>query len=160
MNQIFSSLIDALSAKVGVKLEISDECRLLCDFDDFSLLIEYLEGGEQILLAVPVGSPPKSGREAFYLKLLQGQYLFHETGGATLALDMLAQFVNLQVVRHIRTLEVPDFLALVEDFLNLAAYWRERCAAAAEAEAEEVASGVPQSGSGPDALTVTTMLRC
>ena len=154
MNQIFSSLIDALSAKVGVKLEISDECRLLCDFDDFSLLIEYLEGGEQILLAVPVGSPPKSGREAFYLKLLQGQYLFHETGGATLALDTLAQFVNLQVVRHIRTLEAPDFLVLVEDFLNLAAYWRERCAAG------ETADGAARFEGGPDALTVTTMLRC
>ena len=156
MNQIFSTLIDALSVKVGVKLEISNGHSVLCDFDDFSLMIEYLEGGEQILLAVPVGPPPKANREAFYLKLLQGQYLFHKTGGATLALDTLAQFVNLQIVRHIRTLETPDFLALVEDFLNLAAYWREQCEATEE---EAAVNSMPRFEGGLDTLALTAMLR-
>jgi len=156
MNRMFSDLIDALSSKTGVKLASSDGHCVMCDFDDFALMIEYLEGGEQILLAAPVGSPPKANREAFYRKLLQGQYLFHQTGGATLALDTLAQFVSLQIVRDIRLLDAPGFLKLVEDFLNAAAWWRKQCE---EAEEVDGVDGVPQFAAELDAHALAAMLR-
>jgi len=156
MNRNFKTLIDALSRKLGVTLEAAADDRVLVDFDDLALLIEYLEAGEQILLAVPVGSPPKNNREAFYRKLLQGQYLFHKSGGATLALDTLAQFVSLQIVRDLRTLDEPGFLTLVEGFLDVANYWRKECEAA---EATDGVDGVPQFGGELDATAMAAMLR-
>jgi hypothetical protein len=127
MKQHFVNLIDVLSATVGTRIEIGSESRVFCDFDEFPVLIEFLESAEQILLAVSLGTPPERNREEFYRKLLQGQYLFHQTGGATLALDVEGRFVTLQAVKDIRVLTAQNFPVFMENFLRVAEYWHGQC---------------------------------
>ena len=67
-------------------------------------------------MAASVGAVPTQGRELFYQKLLQGQYLFHQTCGATLALDVELTFVTLQIVKDMQTLTVQNFPTLVANF--------------------------------------------
>lgn len=125
------------------------------DFDDLPVMFEYLEGNEQILIAVPVAQVPDENREVFYAGLLQGQFLFHGTGGATLALDPKEEFVNLQIVRDLQTLTPPDFIVLVEGFLQTADFWAKRCA---ETGAKPSEAGAESGGDGEEAFPAN-MLR-
>jgi hypothetical protein len=132
MQNSFQTLIDFLSKEVGADIEVGNDTRVFCNFDEFPVLIEYLEGADQILLAVSIAPVPDQNREAFYRTLLQGQYLFYKTGGATLALGNESNFVNLQVLKDLCALTPQNFLTLMENFLHVAGYWQTICAEAAQ----------------------------
>jgi hypothetical protein len=151
MNNIFNELVAALSNAVGVELETAEDTRVLASFDDLPVLIEYLPDDEQILIAAPVGKVPGNGREAFLQRLLQGQYLFHQTGGATLALDMAGEAVSLQLVKDIQTLTPVSFLTLMENFLRVAGHWGAICE---EADTAPAASGEAEASVSPSALRI------
>jgi hypothetical protein len=138
--KLFLALIQSLSEKLSVNIEVGNETRVFCDFDDFPVLIELLEDAEQVLLAVSLGPVPAKNRERFYQELLQGQYMFQKTGGAALAVDGDAGFVSLQVAKDIRMLTEQSFLTFLEHFLHIAAYWRTLCAGAGQARAETEAA--------------------
>ena len=127
MENAFSGLIQSLSVQLQVELEIRDNSKVHVNFDDIALLIEHLPEAEQLLLAAPVADVPARGREELYRALLQGQYVFAETMGATLALDHEERFVSLQMAPALRALTRENFPALVENFLNMVDYWRRRC---------------------------------
>lgn len=59
-------------------------------------------------------------------ELLNGQYFFQKTAGATLAVDNGRTFVTLQLARHLSTLDETNFPTLVENCLRAADYWRGR----------------------------------
>ena len=127
MESVFTGLIRALSGQVQARLEIRDDNKVYVNFDDIALLIEHLPDAEQLLLAAPVTEVPAEGREKLYRLLLQGQYAFAETRGATLALDGEESFISLQTAPSLRALTQENFPALVENFLNMVDYWRTRC---------------------------------
>jgi hypothetical protein len=126
MGNAFTSLIQGLSDHVKVQLAIEDERAARASFDGLVLHLEHLPESEQMLLAAPVAVLPAAGREACCLELLKGQYLFAETGGATLALDRDENFVFLQIAPSLYTLTRENFPVLVENFLNVAEAWRKR----------------------------------
>lgn len=127
MKTAFTGLVSALSAKVKYDLKILDGVRVHVNFDDFALLVEYLPEAEQVLLAASVAEVPPDGREALYRALLQGQFLFVGTKGASLALDPEESFISLQVIRDMSALTLDNFPLLVEGFLNEAEKWSVRC---------------------------------
>ena len=145
MGNAFTGLIEALSARLRTPLEIRDDKKVHVDFDAVALLIERLDDAEQILLAAPVADVPDAGREALYRELLQGQYVFAGTRGATLALDKDERFVCLQMAPSLRTLTQENFPALVENFVNMAEHWRARCLEiAARGKGEDAAAAAPE----------------
>ncbi|MDR2788734.1 MAG: type III secretion system chaperone [Candidatus Accumulibacter sp.] len=143
MQEFFQHLIQSLSEAVGEPLAIEEGTRVHCDFDEFPLLFQYLPDAEQVLLAVPLAEIPEDDREARYRALLHGQYLFHQTGGGALSLDEEGRFACLQIVKDIRSLTPENFPVLVENFLHVAQYWRDRCLAADPAEAAGTSSTAP-----------------
>ena len=147
MDNAFTGLIRSLSAKVGHELEISGGVKVHVDFDDFALRIEHLPEAEQLLLAAPIFDVPPVGREALYRALLQGNFLFVGTHGATLALDHKESFITVQVFRDMAALTQDNFPLLVEGFLNVAQEWRDRgLALGGEAAAGGEASLPPELG--------------
>lgn len=132
MQKHFQELVRALAEKANTAIKVGDDGKIFCDCGEFPLLIEYLEGPQQVFMAASVGTVPTQGRELFYQKLLQGQYLFHQTCGATLALDVELTFVTLQIVKDMQTLTVQNFPTLVANFLHIAEYWHARCAEASD----------------------------
>jgi hypothetical protein len=146
MENAFTALIQALSARVGTTLEITDDGTVHVDFDATPLLIKHLADAEQILLAAPVAEVPAAGREGLYRALLQGQYIFAGTRGATLALDAEERFVCLQMAPSLHALTLENFPVLVENFLNMADHWRARCQEATEGE-----TGSGEAASAPEA---------
>ena len=141
MENAFSGLIEALSGQLRTRLEFKAGNKVHVNFDDIPLLIEHLADAEQVLLVAPLADVPAEGREGFYRALLQGQYIFAETRGATLALDNDESFVCLQMAPSLRALTRENFPSLVENFLNMADYWRGRCLAAA---GEDAAAPAPE----------------
>ena len=144
MQKHFQELVRALSEKANTAISVGDDGRIFCDCGEFPLLIEYLEGPEQVFMAASVGAVPTQGRELFYQKLLQGQYLFHQTCGATLALDVELTFVTLQIVKDMQTLTVQNFPTLVANFLHTAEYWHARCAEASDLPGMEKQGGTAE----------------
>ncbi|MCL2029292.1 MAG: type III secretion system chaperone [Deltaproteobacteria bacterium] len=151
MESVFTGLIQALSGQVKAKLEIRNNNKVHVNFDDIALLIEHLPDAEQLLLAAPVAEVPVAGREELYRLLLQGQHIFAETGGATLALDQEESFVSLQMAPSLRALTRENFPALVENFLNMVDYWRTRCL--------EITEGETPGETPPEPAPDTGMLR-
>jgi hypothetical protein len=149
MENAFAGLIQALSDTLGTQLEIRDKTRVHVNFDNIALLIEHLDEAEQLLLIAPLADVPATGRENLYRSLLQGQYAFAGTSGATLAADKDERFVCLQIAPSLRALTRENFPALVENFLNMAEHWRKRCTAASEPEQPPAAT---ETGSAPEAM--------
>jgi len=143
MSNAFAGLIKALSARVNVELAIEDSVRVKADFDNFALHIEHLAGGDQVLLAVSIAEVPAEGRQELYRELLQGQFLFGRTHGASLALDPAEEFICLQILQPILELTQDNFPDLVETFLNLAEFWRQRCLTVSESPAGRLADDQP-----------------
>jgi hypothetical protein len=159
MKKLFLELINGLSEKVGVKLEVEDNetiTRVMVDIDPFALIIEYIRDSEQVLIAAPVGAAPEQNAEAFYRELLQAQYLFHKTGGTTLSLDPAAQAVCLQAARDMQALTPQTFPTLIENFLHVAEVWREKCETAATATT--TATATTATGGDPARETTDTGL--
>ena len=151
MSNAFAGLIEALSARVNVELAIEDGDKVQADFDDFALLIQHLPGADQVLLAVSVAEVPADRRLELYRDILTGQFLFERTQGASLALDPAEEFICLQTLQPLLGLTRDNFPGLVENFLNLAEFWRRRCLTVAEPPEEALADG-PPAPAGPDFL--------
>ncbi|MDR1110994.1 MAG: type III secretion system chaperone [Deltaproteobacteria bacterium] len=137
MENAFTGLIQALSSQLRTPIEIKDNCKVHVNFDAVALLIEHLADAEQVLLVAPVADVPSTGLEAFYRDLLQGQYVFAETSGATLAIDKDERFVSLQMAPSLRALTIENFPTLVENFVNMVERWRMRCLEASERETKQ-----------------------
>jgi hypothetical protein len=150
MNDVFKSLIEALSLKLDMEIALADELRAEVDFDGFALLIESRPEAEQILLAASIAAIPEDedARLRLYRDLLKGQFLFAETQGATLAIDENEGFVSLQIAPHAAALTRENFPVLVEGFVDMAETWYERCTALGAIAAEETVSFVPVPNAG------------
>ena len=154
MESVFTGLIQALSGQVKAKLEIRNNNKVHVNFDDIALLIEHLPDAEQLLLVAPVAEVPVAGREELYRLLLQGQYVFAETRGATLALDKEERFVCLQIAPSLRALTRENFPALVENFLNMVEHWRRRCLEIADQANGQDGPGAPEIAPGENMLRI------
>jgi hypothetical protein len=144
MSNAFAGLIEALSVRVNVKLAIEDNVKVRADFDNFALLIEHLPESDQVLLAVAIAEAPEGGSLELYREILKGQFLFSLTQGASLSLDQAEKFICLQLLQPLISLTRDNFPDLVENFLNRADFWRQRCLTSAEPEEspEAVSPGV------------------
>jgi hypothetical protein len=132
---------------LGAEIQAGEgETRVFFDFEDFPVLVEYLADARQVLLAVSVAALPEKNRAALYLALLQGQYFFQRTAGATLAVDEEARFAALHLVTDIETLTPENFPALMENFLRVAEDWHdtiERFGAEESAPSPAVTADLP-----------------
>jgi hypothetical protein len=126
MQQHFNQLVLALAERLGQPVNAQEgETSILFDFEEYPVLVDYLAAAEQVLIAAPIADLPEGPRETLYAALLQGQYLFGETHGATLSIDPEAAFASLAVAKDISALTPEAFPSLVEGFLQVADHWRE-----------------------------------
>ena len=138
MDPIVSELVERLRGNPGASAVTMDtEHQYTVEMEGFLLMVHYLEDSEQILLATCVAPLPQGERENIFLALLQGQYFFQRTSGATLAVDNEASFIVLQAVYSLRLLTAGSFIHAVERFMQAAEYWRNECEKLANAGPEE-----------------------
>lgn len=79
---------------------------------------------ERFHLSCTLGPCPNVGKEAFFTELLLADLFGQGTRGAVLGLDIEAERVTLtQTVDY--HIEYKEFKDIVEDFLNIADFWRQ-----------------------------------
>ena len=113
------NLIKALADKLGDNAIIKDsDVQYTVQMQDFLLMVHKLESSSQLLLCTSIAPVPEHNRQKLYLRLLQGQYFFQETAGATLSVDNEEKFIALQYVQHLSALSPDVFINVVERFMR------------------------------------------
>ena len=138
-----SQLIGEFGRTIGIENLALDEKGCCClMFDDVMLNLELTPEPEQFFIYAELGDIPEHGRDEFYAQLLEANFFFRGTGGATLSLDRGANCVLLAYQMASHDLFLQRFSQILENFVNVAATWREKIASAGHG-APSAADAVP-----------------
>ncbi len=145
--------LNTLLNDFGKNLDISDlsfdengYCCLI--LDDFVINLEVADNGDIIYFYSNVGETPSDNREAFYEMLLQANFLFCQTNGATLGISREANFVLLSYQVNTSGLDLSRFTRIVENFANTVEMWSNKLSEFSSetvvppGDSEEMAKGI------------------
>lgn len=120
-----NSLLKILGERIGVAEVALDDCGYCClSFDEVFVNMEC--SGEQLALYAWLGTLAGAPRSLLAAELLDANYLFRGTQGATLGVDQATGDALLAVQLPVATLEIDDFEQSLENFVNVAERWRKR----------------------------------
>ena len=116
-------LIKGLSELFGVELELDEDG--LCAFaaDDLTITIHDLPEVGLVMLAGDLGEPPPMGLEKLYQAMLEAQYLFRHTHGASFARNPENGRFSLCKPLEISQQDVQTFSVETETFVNTVEIW-------------------------------------
>ncbi len=139
---MFKELIEGLGEKMGVmgEIEIDDEGRSLLEFDGMGVVLQGVDEVNKLTLLSPVGLPPPEDPARLYKTLLEANYLFEGTGGATLSINPDGGGVMLVKCLDTRALTVEDLMDALDKFLDSLIAWRDFVSEYRELPPEEKSS--------------------
>ena len=82
--------------------------------------------------------------ERVYADLLHANFVFDDTGGATLCVDPGTQGIVLLRAERLESLRLTRFEALLEDFVNVAERWMKRTQSGELGASSDVADARPE----------------
>ena len=122
----FETLIAALGAKLGVELDgTGGACGL--DVDGVDVVLQ--DAGDWLLVHADLGEPPPQDPAALHRAMLEANFLYGGTGGATLALGSSDGHAHLQKFTWLERLDADGALLFVDRFAETAARWKDLVAA-------------------------------
>lgn len=138
INRLLTDFGNALGLE-GLALDENGYCCL--SFDDVVVNIESVGDSSLVLLYSSLGALPADAGPEVCRRLLEANYFFHGTGGATIGVDGPTGGVAITRVVDAAGMEVLDWEAVIKAFVDAA----ESCAALFEVApaAAEAAAAVP-----------------
>ncbi len=127
MKDNFDNLLTELGAAIGIPELCANEdysCKLL--FDEVAVSLELCEDHESFYICCVLGQTGPEVSAAQLALLLDANYLFSGTGGATLGVDKTSGNIALIRAERLSALRKPQFLTMLEEFVNLAEFWQAR----------------------------------
>lgn len=140
INRLLADFGNALGLD-GLALDDKGYCCL--SFDELLVNIEAVGDSTLVLLYSSVGVLPADAAPEIYRSLLDANYFFQGTAGATVGLDLAAGTVVLTRVVDAATLQVLDWEGVIQGFVEAA----ESCAR----RLQGAASAAPQDQAWPQA---------
>ena len=129
MKTTFELVSDFLLEKFGIdSIERDGNNQLSLAINDRLILIHYFPENEKILIAGSIAPLPLNDRENLFLRLLKGQYFFHNTSGMTLSVDPNGTFIALQACIDTHSFSTDDFFTILDNFVHVAEFWEKECA--------------------------------
>ena len=128
MHESFVSLLSTLAPVLGLP-EISvreDDPSCLLTIDDFEISLRYFPVSDLVMLSTVAAPLPARGRKELFAALLDANTFFHGTQGFTLAAPEDTG-VTLQGVMPLRMLDGANITVWVQNFINMAEHWQEKC---------------------------------
>ena len=125
MSEAFRSLLSCLAADLKLPEVPEQDGMALLVIDDFEVVLRLLPS-DQVLMHTVVAPLPTEGRAALMASLLDANTLFLATQGFTLAAREDSG-VMLQGALPMAVLNGGNVAQWVENFVNVAAHWQERC---------------------------------
>lgn len=124
---MFKELIEGLGEKMGIggEIEIDDEGRAFLEFDGMGVVLQGVDEVNKLTFLSTVGMPPPENPARLYKTLLEANYLFEGTGGATLSINPDSGGVMLATCLDSRALTVEDLMDALDKFLDSLIAWRD-----------------------------------
>ena len=151
MEKTFHFLLDALGKELGLP-EIAtsgDGLSALLVIDDFELWLRCVSTGHMLLFTV-VSPMPEQNREKVMAALLDANTFYYQTQGFCLGAREDTG-VTLQGVIALRFLDENNVCLYVNNFIEVAHHWQERCQEIAS-EGQASSAPLPQTGLPEDIL--------
>ena len=120
----YKELMAAFAENIGIEeLPIVDGATSL-DVDDMRVEVIHDEKADGVLLGGIIGEPPPEGQGLFASMLLQANFLFQGTGGATIGQNPETKEYALMRTFALKDLDVDAFSDALGNFVNELERWR------------------------------------
>lgn len=119
----FNDLMVEVGKRLSVELAVHDGTTQLV-VDDMEVSVLEVTELDAVVLNGVIGEPPPQGLEPLYRAMLEANYSFAGTAGATLAVSPDGGELTLTRLAPLATLDVEGFLSLFESFVNVLETWR------------------------------------
>lgn len=123
MNNLLSSFGKVIGIP-GLKFDEDNYCCLL--FDDVCINLELDERTGQLCINAPLGPIPEDADPVFFEMLLEANYFFRQTGGATLGMNRAANVIHLVYQIPAAGLDLVQFEQIMENLISIAETWMEK----------------------------------
>ncbi|MCR5084979.1 MAG: type III secretion system chaperone [Succinivibrionaceae bacterium] len=134
------NLIHNLCERIGLHIELDASNSCTFEAGEILLSMTFLEETNEVALHADLGPLPTEGREALLLSLMQANYRYRETHGATLSVSDDGERLALFKLLPSDALDDRRFMDITERFVKSAeGYARMRGTVGAD-----IPSGVPQ----------------
>ena len=126
---ILKNLLTEFGTSVGIPdLQLDEENRCNLIFDEIAMSFELGPSEESVYLYSYLGDAIHTDLEDLYATLLDANYIFRGTQGATIGVESTSRKVVLIREERLSNLQLPRFRLLVEEFVNLAELWMKKLA--------------------------------
>lgn len=126
----FDQVLKEANEHYGQEIFVLDEqnaCRASVG-DGLIIEVLYVPEVERVVLSADIGAEPPENRDRVYRLMLQAQYMFRGTAGASFALDGDTGAVYLEKPMPLATMTPESFVDSFETFACVARKWRETLA--------------------------------
>ena len=139
-------LIKKFGEKIGVNLTPDEDNVYTFEVDEMIVTFHVLPELDEIVLSGDIGEPPPEHLENLYKTMLESQYLFNGTAGATISLNSENNRFSLCKALPCKLLDGDSFFSEAEQFVNTLEVWVKlvKNYRGTASKAEEVKMDTPQ----------------
>lgn len=124
--ETIKELLSEFGEFIGIpELTIDDEGYCCLAFDGTVVDIEYDEETDTFTIHTIIGELPVDPSVDFYSLLLEGNYRFQKTAGATMGIDQKTKEVLLSYRHTVEALDCSQLETMFEDFVTTAEFWED-----------------------------------
>lgn len=125
LHALFSSLSNRLGMDIPLKFDAEGHMRLCVD-GDMHMDLKYTEDQQTLHAYVALGQVPPAAPAQLWKQMLQANLFGAGTGGATLAIDELAQEVLLVRSLDVESATVDGLALALENLIQSSLSWRNK----------------------------------
>ncbi len=118
-----NDILKSFSEKIGMEIVPSDDGVYMFDVDGIIVTFHVLQEIDTIILTGDIGEPPPERLENLYKTMLEAQYLFKSTFGATISLNSENNHFYLCKALPQKILDGDSLYAETEQFVNTLELW-------------------------------------
>lgn len=128
-SNLLKNLIAEFGASLGIPdLALDEENRCNLMFDEVAVSFELSPDEEAVYVYAYLGDVVRAGNKELFAALLDANYLFKGTRGATIGVDEASGRVVMIRAEDLSAMRLSRFQSLVEEFINLAELWQKKLA--------------------------------
>lgn len=143
-------IIKKFGKKIGIDIEPSDEGVYMFEVDQMLVTFHVMPELDTIVLTGDIGEPPPEKLENLYKTMLQAQYLFQNTYGATISLNPETNRFVLCKALSCKILDDDSFFGETEQFINTLDVWVKLVKNFRDAASLAEETGMPMPSFGSD----------
>ncbi len=118
-----TQLIQNFGTKLGFNLELDESGSCSFEVDSVYVTMTALEETNEVAVTADVGALPQENVQPLLMKLLEANYQFQETHGATLSVNEFNHHVNLCLLLPAAIIDENIFENILENFINTAEFY-------------------------------------